>query len=144
MFMRLLALLLLAASLGLPQTAELTGTWSAAYGRRVFQGTWTTTPSSEADVGIGTWRVIDASGKTQVEGYWSARKINNEWYGSWRAEVSNRGGVYSGTWDSSAKLPATSRFSDLLEAAVGEVVSGVWDISSRSGGTWSIRAVRAR
>ena len=138
-----IVLLLAAAAPAAPaQSGELFGTWSATYGQRVFQGAWTAAAQQEADIGYGTWRLLDASGKTVLGGAWSARKVKAEWRGSWRADVQG-GGAYTGTWEAAVKAKGAAAFSELLETAIREVVSGGWALPDGRSGAWSIRAARA-
>ena len=122
------------------QPGEIWGSWSATYGSRVYQGSWTADPKGDPDAGWGTWRLLDAAGNTLMGGSWSMRKAADEWRGSWRAEVKGSTAVYMGTWDSSFKKAGNAAFRDMLEAAAREVVSGSWAAPGGLHGAWSIRA----
>ena len=141
----ILLLIMLSAPLSCAQTGDLYGSWSATYGQRVFQGSWTLAGNGDADTGWGAWRLLDPAGKTLLSGTWSMRKVDDECRGSWRAEVKDSTVVYTGTWTSLLKQPGgTSRFRDMFEAAAKEVVSGAWAAPGGRSGAWSIRAVSGK
>lgn len=115
------------------------GTWSAAGGNLTLMGTWTAVPDTTHNTVTGTWTLMDAQGKTAAFGGWSAVKSNDRWTGAWRANVTGRTGEYSGTWTSSIDLKPNTKFVDLFERAMQNIVSGTWSAGAQSG-AWSIRA----
>lgn len=131
-------LAIFAVSALLASGAELKGTWSATAQSGYLGGSWTAQADPSGGV-TGTWMLQDTTGKVLMQGGWSASKSPQSWDGAWRAMVSGRSGEYSGTWTSTTSLSPQAHLADMLEAALGAVVSGTWKSGPRSG-SWSIRA----
>lgn len=104
----------------------------------MLRGTWSAQPDRDGVTCTGEWTLEDEAGQTVASGTWSARKLDNAWQGSWRA-LADGGRSAAGTWTAEMKPSRSSKFSDLFEAALAEVVSGAWRADDRHSGAWSIR-----
>lgn len=117
-------------------------TWTAvARSGRAFGGTWTIEPNPSSESVSGTWTLRDGAGDVTLRGTWSASKFSTGWNGTWHAFAASPGGEYSGTWSAGLPLASDAGLAALFEAAIRQVVRGIW-VTGRSSGSWSIRAVK--
>ena len=117
---------------------ELRGSWRAAAGTRVFQGTWTAAIDPKTpNVAQGTWTLIEAN-RVRLQGTWAAEKQRAGWRGTWSARVaSGRAGSppMTGTWQADIKAASLTTLADMLQRTAQ--VDGTWG-HGRMTGTWSL------
>jgi hypothetical protein len=132
-------LLLSLSPTGAAEQPKWEGTWAATGGTSAaFAGTWNAAPGAAPDAVGGTWSLRDQNGTEIATGAWAAGKDGRMWKGTWQARRTS-GQLYDGTWRSPIKLPVTSHFADMFEAAVAQAVSGSWRMGGYAG-AWTIRA----
>ena len=119
---------------------ELRGSWRAAAGARVFQGTWTAAIDPKTpDVARGTWTLIEAN-RVRMQGTWAAEKARAGWRGTWSARIaSGRGGSppMTGTWQADINDASLKTLADMLQRTAQAPVDGTWR-RGRTTGTWSL------
>lgn len=121
---------------------ETTSTWSArSADGRIFSGTWSVAPSSNARSAEGGWTLSDGKGTTVLRGTWSADKHETGWNGVWRATGPGGAGEYTGSWSAEIPHARGAVFGDLFSAAAKEALRGLWTGGSASG-TWTIRYIK--
>jgi hypothetical protein len=121
-------------------TLQLRGSWRAAAGTRVLQGTWTADVNPNTpNLAQGSWTVIEGN-RVVLQGTWAAERERTGWRGAWSALVASaRPGSppTTGTWQANVKDSTLNTLTDMLQRTAEGQVDGTWR-SGRMAGSWSL------
>ncbi len=108
------------------------GSWTASAGTQVFHGTWKGQAlSRRANAARGTWAVVSQSGVVMMQGTWSAERQSGSWRG--RFAATTRGRRFLGTWKADLGDADARTLEDMLQRAMTNDISGVWQAQSLYG-----------
>ena len=121
-------------------TLQVRGSWRAAAGARIFQGTWTATLNPNTpNLAQGSWTVI-AGNRIVLQGTWAAEKQRAVWRGSWSALVASAPAgspPMTGTWQANVKDSSIDTLTEMLQRTAETQLDGTWR-SGQMSGTWSL------
>lgn len=121
-------------------TLQLRGSWSAAAGTRVFQGTWTADVNPNTpNLAQGTWTIIEGN-RVLLRGTWAAEKERAGWRGAWSALVASAPAgspPITGTWQGTVKDSTINTLTEMLQRTAKGQIDGTWRRGTMAG-TWSL------
>jgi len=136
----LLLTLSLTVAAAAQSTLQLRGSWRAAAGARIFQGTWTADLNPNTpNLAQGSWTVIDGN-RVVLQGTWAADKQRTGWRGSWSALLASAPAgspPITGTWQANVKGSSIDTLTEMLQRTAQAQIDGTWRSGARSG-SWSL------
>lgn len=136
----LLAIVFAAGDAASQSTVQLRGSWRAAAGTRIFQGSWTADVKPNApNLVQGSWTVIEGN-RVVLRGTWAAEKQRAVWRGSWSALVASAPAgstPITGTWQANVKGSSIDTLTQMLERTAEAQIDGTWRSGGMSG-SWSL------
>jgi hypothetical protein len=119
---------------------QIRGSWRAAAGARIFQGTWTADLNPNTpNLAQGSWTVIDGN-RVVLRGSWAAEKQRTGWRGSWSALLATAPAgspPITGTWQADVKGASIDTLTTMLQRTAQAQIDGTWRSRGQSG-TWSL------
>jgi hypothetical protein len=119
---------------------QLRGSWRAAAGTRVLQGTWTADVNPNTpNLAQGSWTVIEGN-RVLLQGTWAAERQRAVWRGAWSALVASGRAdspPITGTWQANVKDSGIDTLTEMLKRTAQAQIDGTWRRGQMSG-NWSL------